>query len=55
MLSGAVAENKVFRALADPSRRASFESLARGQDAVKDLETRFNTSQPAISEHSRER
>jgi DNA-binding transcriptional ArsR family regulator len=45
------AENKIFQALADPSRRAIFESLTRGEAAVKDLTTRFAISQPAISQH----
>ncbi len=47
----AVAENKVFHALADPSRRAIFESLTRGEAAVKDLTARFDISQPAVSQH----
>ncbi len=41
MQSVAIAENKVFHALADPSRRAIFESLSRGEAAVKDLTARF--------------
>jgi DNA-binding transcriptional ArsR family regulator len=45
------AENKVFYALADPSRRAIFESLARGEAAVKELTARFHISQPAVSQH----
>jgi DNA-binding transcriptional ArsR family regulator len=45
------AENKIFQALADPSRRAIFESLTRGEAAVKDLTLRFDISQPAISQH----
>lgn len=44
-------ENKVFTALADPSRRAIFESLTRGEAAVKDLTSRFSISQPAVSQH----
>ena len=44
-------ENRVFLALADPSRRAIFESLTRGEAAVKDLTARFDISQPAISQH----
>lgn len=49
-------ENKVFQALADPSRRAIFESLALwgggGREAaVKDLTARFDISQPAVSQH----
>ena len=51
MLSAAAAENKVFQALADPSRRAIFESLTRGEAAVKDLTARFDISQPAVSQH----
>lgn len=45
------AENKIFQALADPSRRAIFESLTQGEAAVKDLTARFAISQPAISQH----
>ncbi|CAN5525530.1 metalloregulator ArsR/SmtB family transcription factor [soil metagenome] len=45
------AENKIFQALADPSRRAIFESLTRGEAAVKDLTARFEISQPAVSQH----
>ncbi len=44
-------ENKVFQALADPSRRAIFESLTQGEAAVKDLTARFDISQPAVSQH----
>jgi DNA-binding transcriptional ArsR family regulator len=44
-------ENRIFQALADPSRRAIFESLTRGEAAVKDLTARFSISQPAISQH----
>lgn len=45
------AKDKVFQALADPSRRAIFESLTRGEAAVKDLTARFDISQPAVSQH----
>jgi DNA-binding transcriptional ArsR family regulator len=51
MQSAAAAENKVFQALADPSRRAIFESLTRGEVAVKDLTARLDISQPAVSQH----
>ena len=47
----AAAENKLFHALADPSRRAIFESLTRGEAAVRDLTARFRISQPAVSQH----
>ena len=45
------AQDRVFQALADPSRRAIFESLTRGEKAVKDLTARFSISQPAVSQH----
>jgi DNA-binding transcriptional ArsR family regulator len=45
------ARDKVFFALADPSRRAIFESLTRGEVAVKELTARFAISQPAVSQH----
>jgi len=44
-------ETKIFQALADPSRRAIFESLTSGELAVKDLTRRFAISQPAVSQH----
>src|SRR5574338_1563900 len=44
-------EDRVFQARADPSRRAIFESLTRGEAAVKDLTARFHISQPAVSQH----
>lgn len=51
MSSTVAAENLIFQALADPSRRAIFESLTRGEAAVKDLTARFDISQPAVSQH----
>jgi DNA-binding transcriptional ArsR family regulator len=51
MRNAAVAENRIFQALADPSRRAIFEALTRGEAAVKDLTARFAISQPAVSQH----
>jgi DNA-binding transcriptional ArsR family regulator len=51
-MPGATAsENRIFHALADPSRRAIFESLTRGEAAVKDITARFDLSQPAVSQH----
>src|SRR5207253_9858736 len=46
-----VSENRIFQALADPSRRAILESLTHGEAAVKDLTARFHISQPAVSQH----
>ena len=51
MPSATVLQDKIFHALADPSRRAVFESLTRGEAAVKDLTARFDISQPAVSQH----
>jgi DNA-binding transcriptional ArsR family regulator len=51
MLSAAAAEDRIFYALADPSRRAIFASLTRGEAAVKELTARFDISQPAVSQH----
>jgi DNA-binding transcriptional ArsR family regulator len=44
-------EDVVFRALADPSRRAIFEMLTRGEAPVKDITAGFTISQPAVSQH----
>jgi DNA-binding transcriptional ArsR family regulator len=51
MQSAGVLEDRIFHALADPSRRAIFESLTLGEVAVKDLKARFAISQPAVSQH----
>ncbi|MGE5103381.1 MAG: ArsR/SmtB family transcription factor [Betaproteobacteria bacterium] len=42
-----------FTALADPSRRAIFETLARAPLAVGELAVRFPISRPAVSQHLR--
>ena len=44
-------QDAVFRALADPSRRAVLEQLMRGESAVNELTARFSISQPAVSQH----
>jgi DNA-binding transcriptional ArsR family regulator len=41
----------IFRALADPTRRAVFESLAAGEKNATELRAGFDVSQPAISQH----
>jgi DNA-binding transcriptional ArsR family regulator len=42
----------VFKALADPTRRAIFEGLARdGEQTVHALTRRAGISQPAVSKH----
>jgi DNA-binding transcriptional ArsR family regulator len=50
-MRAAAVEDRVFQALADPSRRAIFESLTHGETAVKNLTARFDISQPAVSQH----
>jgi DNA-binding transcriptional ArsR family regulator len=50
-MPSAAAEDRIFQALADPSRRAILQSLTRGEAAVKDLTARFDISQPAVSQH----
>ena len=46
------AANHVFRALADPTRRAIFERLSRdGEQTVHALTDRSGVSQPAVSKH----
>ena len=45
-------ESDIFRALADPTRRAIFERLARkGEQTVHALTDRSGVSQPAVSKH----
>jgi DNA-binding transcriptional ArsR family regulator len=41
----------LFRALADPTRLAVFECVARREMTVSELTDRFDVSQPAISQH----
>jgi DNA-binding transcriptional ArsR family regulator len=44
--------NHVFRALADPTRRAIYEELTRHDDLTVHALTRFaGVSQPAVSKH----
>lgn len=43
---------ELFKALADPTRRAIFERLARdGEQTVRALTDRAGVSQPAVSKH----
>jgi DNA-binding transcriptional ArsR family regulator len=44
-------ESEVFRALADPTRRAVFERLSQREMSVSELTSGFTISQPAISQH----
>lgn len=45
--------NQVFAALADPTRRAILERLARGEATVSELAEPFDMAQPTISRHLR--
>ena len=42
---------EIFRALADPTRRAVFERLAAGTQNATELREGFAISQPAMSQH----
>jgi len=44
-------ESPLFRALADPTRRAIYEKLARREMNVSQLGSSLPVSQPAISQH----
>jgi DNA-binding transcriptional ArsR family regulator len=44
-------ETEIFRALADPTRRAVFERLHGREMSVTELKEGFPISQPAISQH----
>jgi DNA-binding transcriptional ArsR family regulator len=45
--------DRTFAALADPTRRAILERLARGEATVGELAAPFAISQPAVSKHLR--
>jgi DNA-binding transcriptional ArsR family regulator len=44
-------ENEIFKALADPTRRAIFEKLASGAMNASALREGLDISQPATSQH----
>ncbi|MHB9403909.1 ArsR/SmtB family transcription factor [Mesorhizobium sp. RSR380A] len=44
-------EAEIFRALADPTRRAVYERLTAGEMSVSELRTGMSVSQPAVSQH----
>jgi DNA-binding transcriptional ArsR family regulator len=46
-----MSETEIFRALADPTRRAVFERVAAREMSVSELKGQFAVSQPAISQH----
>jgi DNA-binding transcriptional ArsR family regulator len=44
-------ESEVFRALADPTRRAVYQRLAGREMSVSELREGLGVSQPAVSQH----
>src|SRR5258708_37489773 len=48
------ARDAVYRAIADPTRRAILDRLASEECLVKELTASFSISQPAVSQHLRE-
>ena len=52
-MSRAPAHADVFRAIADPTRRALLDRLRGGAAPVKALASEFSQSRPAISKHLR--
>ena len=50
-LSFRMTENDIFKALADPTRRAVFEKLATGSMNASALREGMDISQPAMSQH----
>lgn len=48
-----MAYNKLFAALADPTRRALFEALGDGERSVGELSKGLPVSRPAVSQHLR--
>jgi DNA-binding transcriptional ArsR family regulator len=43
--------SRIFRALADPTRRSILERLSEGEASVSELAEPFEMSMPAISKH----
>ena len=46
-----MSEAEIFKALADPTRRAVFERLADGDRTATELRDGLDISQPAMSQH----
>lgn len=49
----AQSDHSVFRAIADPTRRAILDRLRQGPAPVNELASAFSQSRPAISKHLR--
>lgn len=52
-MSAAVVSRDVFRAIADPTRRALLDRLREADASVVDLARPFRMSRPAVSQHLR--
>lgn len=52
-LAAAARDQRVMRALADPTRRRILQLLGAGEMRVADIAARFEISRPAISKHLR--
>jgi DNA-binding transcriptional ArsR family regulator len=52
-MAAAEQERSIFRAIADPTRRAILDRLRRGPTPVNELASAFSQSRPAISKHLR--
>ena len=50
-MKSAAPADRVFRALADPTRRRILERLARRDHVVGELVEHFDMSQPAVTKH----
>lgn len=53
LLMSRMDQDRVFKALADPTRRAMIDVLSQEAASVSELQSRFAMSQPAISQHLR--
>jgi DNA-binding transcriptional ArsR family regulator len=53
MSTSRAAQQDVFRAIADPTRRAILDRLRAGPAPVNDLASDFEQTRPAISKHLR--
>ncbi len=49
--TAAAKRSEVFRVLADPTRRAIYERVMRGEATVSHIASGFSVSQPAVSQH----
>lgn len=53
MLNQSTAVDRVFKAIADPTRRAMVERLAQGEASLTELALPFAMSLPAVHQHLR--